>query len=272
MSGWTKNRDTIKQQLVGKTGVRVLVVEGKDDAAFFTALLDKRASGIWATQWAIGSAEGKQNVLKILDDQPDWIGIVDRDEWSENAANKAKTDRPGRLHVLPRFCMESYFVQPAELWHALPDPQQSKINGDMSVLETAVFASLDQWVRHGALWHAVNPLWDGLRALGFKEDLLDLQNAQNDSVIQAKFQEWHDLLEPNGIMQQFRGNLTTATAASVENRLKHWVHGKKFFAQHVSPELNHLLGQRSSEDWRKELTKTLQLPSDLEFLWTAMGF
>jgi len=186
MSGWTTARDAILQQQVAATGVQALVVEGDDDRLVVEALLDKVAPGTWATQWCVGIAGKKQHTLQIVDDQTTWLGLVDRDEWSDNAATAASQapSRAGRLHVLPRFSMESYFVDPVELWAALPMIQQQSLNGGQQALDAAITNDLDSWLRHGALWHTVNPLWDGLRALGFKETLLNHANAQNDAVIQ----------------------------------------------------------------------------------------
>ncbi len=272
MSGWTKERDRIRQTLVGKTGVRVLVVEGPDDLSFFESLLNRVAPGQWAALWAIDHANGKQNVLKILDNESTWLGIVDRDEWSDNAAIAARdaSTRRGRLQVLPRFCMESYFIDPDEVWAALPAPQQAKVAGGKAVLAADMAASLSEWVRHGALWHAVNPLWDGLRALGFKEALLERQAAQSDAEIKRILGEWHAHLNPNPIFKEFEANVHRANATSTEEQLRKWVHGKKCFKEQVVPSLNNHLGQMSADDWMQSLRRTLPLPPDLGPLWQAM--
>jgi hypothetical protein len=270
MSGWTKAHESIKQALVGRTGVRVLVVEGADDARFFKELLDRKAPGAWQTGWAVGSANGKQNVLRILEAEPDWIGIVDRDEWSNRAVIDAESKHPN-LHVLPRFCMESYFLLANELWAALLPFNQGKVSGGEAAFRDAIHAETASWVRHGALWHAVNPLWDGLRAKGFKEALLDLQAAQDDAVIQQKLREWHDHLEPTQIFADFNRFHAAASAESLENQLTQWVHGKKLFTEHVVPVLNRLIGQQSADVWFKDLLRTMPVPADLRPLWNKMN-
>jgi len=270
MSGWTVARDHILQAQVGQTGVRVLVVEGDDDKEFIESLLDKVAAGVWASQWAVGVANGKQNVLKILHDQPNWLGIVDRDEWSQNAAMAAQNMLPGRLHILPRFCMESYFIDPGEIWAALPPAQQQQFTGGFAALETDLLQPLAEWVRHGALWHVINPLWDGLRACGFKEALLDRQAAQSDQAIQQKLTEWHQFLDPNTIFTEFQSKLAAATAAPRPQQLRDWVHGKQFFHEHAIQVLNRHLAQRSVEKWMLLLRQKMPVPPDLDFLWRAM--
>ena len=270
MNELSKPHRAIRDQLVGKTGVRALVVEGDDDRDFVEAMLNRRSPG-WESDWIVGSAKGKGHVLKILALEPQWLGLVDRDEWSNNAVLAATTDHPN-LHVLPRFCMESYLLLASELWAALPAAIQSRVSGGEAAFEQAVHSDLEKWVRHGALWHAVNPLWDGLRAIGFKEALLDVQAAQDDVVIQQRLREWHDHLEPKRIFSDFNRNLTIASAEPLEGQLTQWVHGKKRFSEHVVPALNRLIGQQSANDWFKDLLRTMPVPADLTPLWTRMNF
>jgi hypothetical protein len=273
VSGWTKAFDAILQQQVKATGVRVLVVEGSDDRMIVESHLDKIAPGTWAATWCVGVANGKQNVLRIVDNQTTWLGLVDRDEWSENAAHSAAADqaRVGRLHVLPRFCMESYFILPREVWAALPQMHQAAIDGGLPTLEARVNTNLDSWLRHGALWHAVNPLWDGLRALGFKEALLDLQNAQNDAAIRQTLQDWHQFLDPQRVFGEFQTHLNAARAIGPEEQFQRWIHGKQFFRQVIVPALNSLIGPKSSDEWYRDLSRTLPPPADLIPLWRALG-
>lgn len=271
MSGWTKARDAIRNELVGVTSVNVLLVEGPDDVQFFKTMLDRVAPGTWSIQWAVGSAGGKSNVLSILDNEPDWIGIVDRDEWSLTTVNAEAAMRPDRLFVLPRFSVESYFIMPSEVWQAIPIAQRTSVVGGSATFEAQVSVNLTGWVRHGALWHAVNPLWTGLRDLGFKDALLDFNNAQDDATINAKLAEWHTLLNPTTIRAYFQVRLTTAQAATPYHQYTSWVHGKRFFREAVVPTLNANFGQKSAESWFTELLRDIALPSDLAFLWIRMG-
>jgi hypothetical protein len=268
MSGWTKAREAIVARQ--RVGTQVLVVEGEDDRLFVEAMLDKIAPGVWPARWTIGEAGGKGHVLSILREKTDWLALVDRDEWSATDIAEQQAEFPARLFILPRYCMESYFILPAEVWASIPT-QQQHVGGGFSILETAIHSTLPQWLRHGCLWHAVNPLQDGLRALGFKDALLDLGRAQNDADIRQTLQDWHQYLDPVRIESEFRANLAAAQMVPVDERIKIWVHGKKFFEQHVVPELNQLLGQSSAKKWLTELRKDMPPPNDLAFLWNAMG-
>ncbi len=268
MSGWTKARDRILENR--RPGTHVLVVEGEDDKAFFEALLNRVAPGSWPSGWMIGVAGGKASVPPLLNDQPGWQAVVDRDEWSAADIRTKQNEFPGRLHVLPRYCMESYFVVPAEIWDALPT-RQDELRGGRSSLEQGVLSNLHEWLRHGCLWHAVNPLQDGLRALGFKDALLNPAAAQDDAKIRQTLRNWHNLLDPEKVEAEFHENLAIARQAGVEEQLTRWVHGKKFFEQHVVRVLNGLLEQHSPDKWLKEMSKDLPPPPDLAFLWAAMG-
>lgn len=268
MNELSKPHRVIRDQLVGKTGVKALVVEGDDDRDFIEALLDQKSPG-WESNWVVGSAKGKGHVLKILALEPQWIGLVDRDEWSHNAVATATAAHPN-LHILPRFCMESYFLLAEELWAALPAVEQAKVSGGEAAFQNAIHADLNPWVRHGALWHAVNPLWDGIRAKGFKDALLDLQAAQDDAVIQQKLCDWHEHLDPMRIFDDFKGFLQRATAELLEKQLTEWVHGKKRFSEHVVPVLNRFIGQQPASKWFKDLLRTMPVPADLDSLWTKM--
>jgi hypothetical protein len=66
--------------------------------------------------------------------RPSWIGIDDRDEWRE-ADVVAAADKSPRLHILPRFCIESYLCDPGELWTALPASQRDRVAEGINVLQ-----------------------------------------------------------------------------------------------------------------------------------------
>ena len=70
-------QNKIKQQSVGATGRRVLLVEGPDDEQAFRAWLGK-VSVSWENQWVIAIAEKKSNVLGLLEREANWIGVVDQ--------------------------------------------------------------------------------------------------------------------------------------------------------------------------------------------------
>jgi hypothetical protein len=260
-------------QLINPPGSRrVLVVEGDDDKIFIERQLDVAHPG-WRSAWVVGVATGKSRVIDILKLEPTWLGVVDADEWDSTTVAQVRASTPA-LHVLPRYCMESYFILPSEVWALLPAVQQGLVTGGYAAFEAAMQAPLAQWVRHGVLWHVVNPLWAGLKAKGFKDALLDITAAQNDQVIQTKLQEWDAYLDATTLYNDFQSRLTAAQALNPAQQLGTIVHGKSFFRAHVSVTLNQFLKPLKAEPaeyWLTELTKSIPAHADFAPLWAAMN-
>ena len=263
----------IEEQKVGNRGKRVLLVEGSDDVQAISAFLNKRKPE-WERNWIVAEAKGKTNVLEILKQKPDWLGIVDRDDWSEERIAEHCSHRlqgNSNLWVLPRFCIENYLIVPAELWAAFPPKQQVKVNGGLPELETKITSELGKWVAHGVLWSVVNPLWEGLRSLGFKEKLLDPGIIQDEEKIRKTLEEWHDFLDPDQIWEQYATKLDEVTPLDPNEKLKLWVHGKMFYKQVINLLLDQLLGQKSAQDRKKAIFRTLPVPEDFGELFGKMN-
>jgi len=258
----------IEQQYIGVTHRRVLLVEGVDDVHAIEAFLNK-AFPDWSRDWVVESAGKKGHVLEVIKQKADWIGVVDSDEWTQNLITK-KQQENDNLWVLPRYCIENYLLISEELWAAFPIKQQEKVLGGLETLEQRLTDDLDKWVRHGVLWTVINPLWEGLRSLGFKEALLDPDIAEDEQQIQAKLSEWHTYLEPAKLYQTYQSKLVEVQSLSNEQKLKHWVHGKKFYSIKVNQVLNDLLGQIPANDRKKAIFRTCQVPQDFDPLWEKM--
>jgi hypothetical protein len=270
---WEERRDHILTDM-GNRSLRVLIVEGQDDKDFIESLLTTRNPGQWESSWIVGEAAGKSAVLKILRDQPTWFALIDKDEWTNAEVNEQENAFPGRLFVMPRFCMENYHVVPHELWAQLEPARQQAVAGGFAAFEAAILQPLNMWVKHGALWHAANPLQSSLQALGFKTDLLDFNLANaGDAAIEAKLKDWHDHLEPGRVMQLYKSYLATAQAAPIEEQLKVWVHGKRFFRTHVKDTVARLTASPTvaAETALANLQSKMPLPVDLQNIWAALG-
>ncbi len=260
----------IEEQLVGQTGHKVLVVEGPDDVDAFSIWLTKKFGAVWESQWVVTHAGNKTLVLGILEQKPDWLGVVDRDEWSEEGIAKRERQFP-HLSVLPRYCIENYLTVPGELWEALPRIQQDKVEGGYEVFEERLISDLERWVKHGALWYVVNPLWKGLRALGFQDALLSPDIVLDEQSVQHKLEEWHHFLEPDTIYQSYQHRLQSSLSLEVADQLKRCVHGKKFYEVVVNTALNDLLGQMSNNARQKAIIRHMPVPDDLQPLWERMS-
>ena len=269
MSAATNRIQEIYETNVGASGKRVLIVEGVDDISGFSLFLDK-VSVNWEDHWVIAGAGNKKMVLNILKKEPDWIGIVDRDEWTNDIIEQKQQELPN-LWILPRFCLENYLIHPEELWQALPEIQQNKIEGSVDELHQQLVQNFNKWIRHGVLWSVINPLWMGLRSLGFKEALLNPDISLDDDQIQDKLNEWHRYLDPNTIYQQFIDRLDEVNQLPESEHFKNWIHGKVFYQQVVDTTLNILLGQKDSSERKISILRALPLPDDLTPLWQKMG-
>jgi hypothetical protein len=267
--GIAKQIKEIKEEQIGATSKIALIVEGPDDKDAYELFFKKRNPG-WETRYVIVSAGGKKTVLEILKREQNWFGIVDRDEWGDDMLNQIQASHPN-LWITPRFCLENYLIVPEELWSAFPPRQQDKIPEGISKFSESLLNDLDKWVAHGVLWSEINPLWEGLRARGFKEDLLSPEVALDEKRIREKLNEWHAFLHPEQIMERFKTKLETVQALSQDQQIKRWVHGKSFYSNVVNPALNLLLGQKAENERRSSIIRTLPFPEDLLELWEKLG-
>ena len=109
---------------------RVLLVEGEEDRGALAHFLDHYppAEG-WRSLLLIFPAGRKDHVRIGVEEHPDWAGVVDRDEWSEQDLRQLIASS-SRLSALPRFCIESFFCVPAEIWTAIPAVQRVRMHDD----------------------------------------------------------------------------------------------------------------------------------------------
>jgi hypothetical protein len=270
MSHTEKRINDILGQEVKNTDRRVLLVEGNEDVKIYIykLLLERKFPSVRA-KWVVSYTGGKKILMEMLAAKPDWLGLVDRDEWSEHTI-QTKQQQFTNLLILPRFCLENYLVVPDELWETLPKTQQDKI-GDFAKLREELLVAAEKWIRHGVLWSVINPLWEGMVALGFKGALLDFQNAQDDVIIRQKLNEWYGFLEPQAIFKEFQAGLQEVVAKDERERLTRWVHGKQFYQQHVHLVLNKFLGQKDANERKIEIFRTCPVPTDLDFVFQRMG-
>ncbi len=264
----TRIRD-IREQQVGNSKKRVLLLEGEDDVQAFSVFL-RETHPDFDKDWVLASAGKKQHVIEILAQEPDWLGLVDRDEWSDERIFEISKEIEN-LIFLPRYCIENYLILPNELWLALPPKQREKVPEGETQLEIMILKDIDRWVSHGVLWSVINPLWEGLRSLGFKDKLLDPAVSLDHEAISITLSDWHQFIEPNEIMRRFQVKLDYVTGLSLSEQLAQHVHGKKFYEDVIDKSLNQLLGQKSSSERKKSIFRTLRVPSDLDNVWERMG-
>lgn len=121
------------------------------------------------------------------------------------------------------------------------------------------------------LWSVINPLWEGLRSLGFKESLLNVDIVENNDEIQRILRNWHAFLNPDTIWESYQERLSAIEAKTTDEKLKLHVHGKYFYEKVISPTLNSLLGQKSSDERQFSIIRTLPVMTELHPLIIKMG-
>lgn len=243
-------------------GNPALLVEGDDDVRLFRHFLNQHAPG-WDLRLHLASAGSKSHVISgVAVHRPAWIGVVDLDERSPEDLQEAVA-RSTRLRALPRFCIESYFCHPAELWAALPPAQRTRVKDDLQALAGPILKALPDWVAHGALWRVLRRLYHAARLPA----QLDNAPVTDEAEIRRILQAWHDRLAPDEVIEQYRSELGAARELSQNEQLTRYVHGKKFYNQIVVQTLDRLFAGRGADDWlQKFRDEKMQPPSDLKVL------
>jgi hypothetical protein len=275
MSGFDERYQAVRDELAATPGKRVLLVEGEGDVDFLTFLLDKpplRERNAHAG-WVFGPAGGKASVLRMLEREPGWTGLVDRDAWSEREIDEAVRKTPNLL-LLPRYCIENYLIDPEAL-DALSVAQEEPAN--RTRLDEAADAARAQWpqgIRHGSLWRAVQPLHLALQALGFNATLLRFP-LPDDGGVREVLGGWSELLSAERIFADYRGFQARGEAMPPEQALRLWVHGKVFWRHAVVPALEDALNEEGESRLRRLVMRRMPLPEDiralLEKLFEAEG-
>lgn len=269
MSNLEERIEKIKTQFIGTTGLRVLLVEGTDDIDAFRIFLGRKFPE-WEKTWLLAHAGNKADVVKMLKKEPNWLGLVDRDEWTESDIANEKS-ACSNLVVLPRFCLESYLIEPAELWAAFPPKQQSKIPGGEAQFHSELLTDMRGWLRHAALWHGVRPLWQQLRQMGFPNSVLGNPPMPDDAALRVKFKEWHSTLDADAVLARVHALEAQLASEDASKLCTQWIYAKNFYPQVVHQVLNRLLGQKPAKERQIAIFRTRTVPADLDVLWQAMG-
>lgn len=259
----------IKNQHIGATGKRALIVEGVDDKEAFQAFLRKKNLA-WDQRWVVEPANGKSRVLEILALEPEWMGVVDRDEWTDEEAAQAALTH-GNLFVLPRFCVESYLVDPDDVWNALPPKQRDKIEDGAATLRAEIEAKLEDWRRHAALWHVIHPIYRHMRSADHRDSLLDPTHVPDNIELAEVVTQWLSRFDAARISDEVNDKCNAYARMPPADFYCQQLYAKKFYAMVVHRVLDKLLGQKPDKDRWKALLRTMSLPGDLAPLWRRMG-
>lgn len=243
-------------------GLPVLLVEGPDDVEIFEHFFDQHASG-WRSQIIIANAGGKNRVKSgVVTHHPDWAGIVDLDEYSPAQVQELAAES-NRIRMLPRFCIESYFCLSAEIWPLIPAHQQTRLENGLGEFNRRIEEPLDDWVAHGAMWRVLRELYHQTRL----PEELEREPVTDPIRIREILTTWHNNLSPDQVIESYEQELVEARKLSTGEKLKQYVHGKKYFNQVVVQFLDQAFSGRGAEDWIEKFRDAkMKPPSDLVVL------
>lgn len=236
----------------------VLLVEGQDDQVIYEYFFDMLHPG-WDARFRIDAVEGKAHVLNGVGYREDWMGLVDRDEWSDEIFATKLRDIPN-LRGLSRFCIESYFCDPQELWLVLPEHLKDRVGNDPARLSRPILDILPNWVAHGAMWRVLRKLYAHNRL----PEGLDGQPITDEAEIIRLLRAWHAQVNPDIVLDAYHKELVRAQSLPQDEQLHTYIHGKKFFRMVVLQTLDHLFSTPGKSTWLEEFRKwKIQPPPDL---------
>jgi hypothetical protein len=257
------NREPSWLQEIEKSagGRTVLLVEGPADNVILSYFFEKHRPG-WANRIFIVEAGGKPQVIQGLKHRPQWVGIVDRDVWTPAEAHEAQTQTP-RLRVLPRFCIESFFCVPEELWPALPQSSRDAVSNDIARLKQPILDVLPAWVAHGAMCRILQIRAAGVRSRYVFPHALQDSPVTDESEIRQILENWHRYLDPETILADYRVEKQKGLALSIDEQLTCYVVGDKFFEKALRPTLDGLFGATDKNWLERFRDKDIRPPADL---------
>jgi hypothetical protein len=254
------------EKIVGGTPKEVLLVEGADDLIVVERWLSLRDPN-FRQNLHVHDAAGWEKLRNALKWRPDWMGLQDRDEWTEAEIADAATQYPG-LRFLPRPCIENYFVVPSELWALIPAPQQANYPGNSAQFASDISAHSDRYTRHWCMWVVLRVRRRVLiERLQFPDALIErmLDAAPlTEAEVQSQLQQWHDVLNAKDVFQEYQDLEKQSLVLSPEEKLKQHVHGKSFFTRVIAGEALRTIAQKSHQDWFKDLAANIaSVPDDV---------
>ena len=255
MAAHENSQPLFLREAAATPGKKVLLVEGTGDVSFLTLMLDKpplREENILA-DWVIAPAGGKEAVLRLLKEQPELHGMVDRDAWDEKeCAQKLKEYKT--LHILPRFCIENFLICPDELSSAIPAFRE---------LAPIITREIPNAVRHACLWRAAQPLYEELLQAGFNRALL-YYPPPDETEMKRLLGDWQQLLSPENVRLRMDEAQRQMAGSSPHDLLARFTHGKVFWRGCVELLASRVFPGLKSDELRRTVYRRLPLPKDLE--------
>jgi hypothetical protein len=256
---------TTVQAVLAAATQRVLLVEGRADAAVYGRWLKKLAAPgtLYTSKVELVEVEGKRTVLAVLE----WFrdhggnptrlyGLVDRDEWDPGTI-AAQAHALPQLRINPRrHALESYFCDPGEIGPALL-AQNAAHAPHFPALEAQILRHLPERVDHWALFTTTERAKERMAAAQYPGIFHAQYQVPPDADIQQRLQHWAAILDPNALFVEFDQLRTTARAQLPSDRCRGSVWAKDFYEQVVcgGPDGLQSIDNKSVGDWMIDLAE-----------------
>lgn len=262
--------DWIKDLANNNAGKTLIIVEGENDAEMLQAWCHAVRPD-WRVRFAIDYVGGKKRVYQACGNKLGrrWKGLVDCDEWGEQKINEESSKTPN-VAILPRFTAENFWIDPDELFQLIPDHFWIDFPDAKGQIKAGIESQLADWLAHGVMWRVMLRRQSGFGDLKFPDELME-QPVTDEKQILAILTRWHNHLDPNDILQEYRREVASAQRLPRFEQYARIVHGKRFFRQVVTLVLNKAFGtpNKTHEQWSKDLNATTKrqsathIPADL---------
>jgi hypothetical protein len=264
----------IIQSLLGASPAkRVLLVEGPNDKAIYSAWLKKLAyPNQFTARVIVEAVEGKRAILVALEWFRDHggnpghlFGLVDRDEW-DAATIVAQTAAVPQLRVVVgRDSLESYFADPDELEPSL-QAEDGAYAAQLPAFRKHLENALLVRVLHWALFTTTERLKERMNAAFYPGAFHATIPVPADTDIQRRFQTWAGLVAHPQLFNEFDGMRAQALGATPATKFRSHVCAKLFFDDVVYPAPEGLQRFRAKSDgaWRLDLAENAPaVPADI---------
>ena len=258
-----------------KQGKRVLVVEGDDDKDVYIAWLKQLTprGTIFSDRLVVVDAGSRDQVLQgllwyrdVASPPPGQLfGLVDRDEWDAPTLSAKRAEIPRLLVNESRHCVESYFIDPAEIEAALLEKDRTLYGPSIPAIRTAIDRERLAWVDHWALWVTMCRVSRRLSEELFPGRFHDHVPLPADPDVEQRLRDWASIVEAGTIFESFRQERGAARAGTETEQFHGCIHAKKFFTRIVVPNALHSLGRHDAKNWMLKLAKWMPVvPGDLQ--------
>jgi hypothetical protein len=245
--------DTVTQASAGR---RLLLVEGDDDKRVVELLLEA-ISPFWTTKAHVAAAGDRDRVLRKLEANPGWYGLVDRDVWDNAKVAETKAKLPN-LEVTTGWCIENHFCHPADV--------ESALSLDQGTLQAEVDQVLDGWIRYGSIWWTLQRVREDIAArlpslkLGHPVKA-PCELDQDARALRQGLQGYQALFgtrDVDALIAEIRARKREVDALPVHDRIEQGLHGKLLFKEVIARALSRVRGQRGADDWRDHVAAQWQ--------------